>query len=364
VLGAIFAILSAASFALNTAMARRGVVSGTPIQAMAVTVPLGVVCFLPLAVLTGELMRLPQFPMTATAWMAAVGVVHFVIGRYCNFRSNALAGVNLTAPVVQLQVVVTMIMAVVVLHEPCTTSQMIGGGLIILGSLITQQAPARTAAPPSDAKRHAEPAGPRSSARAGRSPQRVEGADGSPARATAQPKSGMPLFAPRYLAGYLFASLAAVSYGSTPVMARFALENTGPATGILGGLISYVAATAVAALALVSPAIRNNVFSITRTNARWFTASGVFVAAAQGFFFAGVAVAPVMLVMPLLQLSLVFRMLFSTWLNPAHEIVGPLVLLGVAISVAGALMVSVETSLIVSSLGLPEPLARVLLWRV
>jgi drug/metabolite transporter (DMT)-like permease len=327
VLGAIFAILSAASFALNTAMARRGVVSGTPIQAMAVTVPLGVVCFLPLAFLTGELMRLPQFPITATAWMAAVGVVHFVIGRYCNFRSNALAGVNLTAPVVQLQVVVTMIMAVVVLHEPCTALQMIGGALIIAGSVITQQAPARTAA-------------------------------------TAPEKSDLPLFAPRYLAGYLFASLAAVSYGSTPVMARFALENTGPLTGILGGLISYVAATAVAALALVSPTIRNNVGSITRTNARWFTASGVFVAAAQGFFFAGVAVAPVMLVMPLLQLSLVFRMLFSTWLNPAHEIVGPLVLLGVAISVAGALMVSIETNLIVDALGLPEPLARALLWRV
>ena len=48
VLGAIFAILSAASFALNNATVRRGVVSGTPIQAMAVSVPLGVVCFLPL----------------------------------------------------------------------------------------------------------------------------------------------------------------------------------------------------------------------------------------------------------------------------------------------------------------------------
>jgi drug/metabolite transporter (DMT)-like permease len=327
VLGAIFAILSAASFALNTAMARRGVVSGTPIQAMAVTVPLGVLCFLPLALVTGELMRLPQFPMAATAWMAAVGVVHFVIGRYCNFRSNAEAGVNLTAPVVQLQVVVTMVMAVVVLHEPCTVLQMIGGALIIGGSLITQQAPARTAAAPSA-------------------------------------KSDTPLFAPRYVAGYLFASLAAVSYGATPVMARFALEDTGPATGILGGLISYAAATAVAALALVSPAIRNNVFSITRENARWFAASGVFVAAAQGFFFAAVAVAPVMLVMPLLQLSLVFRMLFSTWLNPTHEIVGPLVLAGVAISVAGALMVSMDTSLIVNTLGLPEPLARALLWRV
>ena len=327
-LGAIFAILSAASFALNTAMARRGVVSGTPIQGMAITVPLGVVCFLPLALLTGELIRLPQFPLAATGWMAAVGVVHFIIGRYCNFRSNAEAGVNLTAPVVQLQVVVTMIMAVVVLHEPCTLLQMIGGALIIGGSVITQQAPARTAT-------------------------------------TASAQSDAPKFAPRYVAGYLFAAGAAVSYGSTPVMARFALENTGPTTGILGGLISYAAATAVALLAaLVSPAIRRNVFAMNRTNARWFAASGVFVAAAQGFFFAGVAVAPVMLVMPLLQFSLVFRMLFSTWLNPAHEIVGPLVMAGVAISIVGALMVSVETGLIVDALKIPEPLARVLMWRV
>ena len=59
VLGAIFAILSAASFALNNATVRRGVVSGTPIQAMAVSVPLGVVCFLPLAFLTGELVPAP-----------------------------------------------------------------------------------------------------------------------------------------------------------------------------------------------------------------------------------------------------------------------------------------------------------------
>jgi drug/metabolite transporter (DMT)-like permease len=325
VLGAIFAILSAASFALNTAMARRGVVSGTPIQGMAVTVPLGVVCFLPLALVTGELTRLPQFPLAAIAWMVAVGVVHFIIGRYCNFRSNAEAGVNLTAPVVQLQVVVTMIMAVVVLHEPCTVLQMIGGALIIAGSVITQRAPVRTAAAaPADALQ----------------------------------------FAPRYVAGYLFAALAALSYGSTPVMARFALEDTGPLTGILGGLISYAAATAVAVLALVSPAIRRNVFAMSANNARWFAASGVFVAAAQGFFFAGVAVAPVMLVMPLLQFSLVFRMLFSTWLNPTHEIIGPLVLAGVVISVAGALMVSIETSLIVNALGLPEPLARALLWRV
>ena len=279
-LGAIFAILSAASFALNNATVRRGVVSGTPIQAMAVSVPLGVVCFLPLAFLTGELIRLPQFPKAAVAWMAGLGVLHFVIGRYCNFRANSVAGVNLTAPVVQLQVVVTMVLAVIVLHEPCTALQMIGGVLILAGSLITQRAPARTAAATQTQR---------------------------PCRYSRR----------EYLAGYLFASLAAIAYGTTPVMARFALEHTGPSTGILGGLIAYVAATAVASLALLSPQVRRNVFALSRDNARWFALSGVFVAAAQGFFFAAVSVAPVMLVMPLLQLSLAFRMLFSTWLNPA-----------------------------------------------
>jgi len=41
------------------------------------------------------------FPMAAVTWLACQGVVHFVIGRYCNYKSNQLMGVNLTAPVVQ-----------------------------------------------------------------------------------------------------------------------------------------------------------------------------------------------------------------------------------------------------------------------
>jgi drug/metabolite transporter (DMT)-like permease len=280
-----------------------------------------------LALFTGELFRLPQFPATAALWMAGYGVLHYLYGRYCNFHANAIAGVNLTAPVVQLQVVVTMVLAVVALHEPCTALQMIGGALMLLGSLITQQAPARTAVP-------------------------------------ASPKPGAAPFKPRYVTGYLFASLAALAYGSSWVIPRFALGDTGPAAGILGGLISYVAAIAIGALALVVPGIRRNIFSMKRENARWFVSSGVFVAAAQGLFFAAVTVAPIMLVIPLIQLSLAFRILFSTWLSPTHEVVGGLVLAGVVTSIAGALMVSIDSALIVRALTLPEPIARILLWSV
>ena len=169
---------------------------------------------------------------------------------------------------------------------------------------------------------------------------------------------------PSYVAGYLFSLLAALAYGTTPVMARFALEHTGPATGILGGLIAYTAATAVAALALLSAQVRRNVIALNRSNARWFITSGVLVAAAQGFFFCAIAVAPVLLVMPLLQLSLAFRLMFSTWLSPDHEVFGPLVIAGAAISIVGALLVSIDTDVILGALAVPDAIAAALRWKI
>src|SRR5207244_9469374 len=81
-LGAILAILSAVTFAFNNAAVRRGVLTGTPGQAMAITVPIGVACFLLVAIATGEIARLAQFPPAAAAWMAGVGLLHFLLGRY------------------------------------------------------------------------------------------------------------------------------------------------------------------------------------------------------------------------------------------------------------------------------------------
>jgi drug/metabolite transporter (DMT)-like permease len=327
VLGAILALLSAATFAMNNDAARRGVVTGTPRQGMAISIPVGVVCFLPVAIAAGEIGRLTQFPPGAAAWMAGVGIVHFVVGRFFNYSANQAAGVNLAGPVVQLQVIWTLFLAVIILHEPCTVLQMIGAALIVAGSIITQRQPAGSRAGP----------------------------DGN--RKT-------PVFVPRYLKGYMFGLLAALAYGTSPIMARSALAHTGPATGILGGLIAYLAATTVVALALLVPPVRREVRALKRDNARWFAYSGVFVAMAQGFFFAAVAVAPVMLVMPLLQMSLVFRVLLSTWLNPDHEVFGAFVLAGIAIAISGALMVSIDTEIILNAFAVPNAIADVLRWRV
>jgi drug/metabolite transporter (DMT)-like permease len=334
VLGAVFSLLSAASFALNVTAARRGVVTGTPMQGTALTIPIGVACFLPIAIATGQIAHLNAFSPAAAGWMAAVGLLHFLLGRYCNYRANQEAGVNITAPVVQLQIVVTLGLAVIILHEPCSILQILGACVMLGGALVTQyQRPGSSAG----------------------LPRGFAGADNQP-RGTA--------FVARYAPGYLFASLAALAYGTSPIMARFALESTGPGGGILGGLIAYCAATAVVGVALISPRLRREVTSVKRENVRWFGYSGVFVAMAQGFFFSAVAVAPIMVVSPLLQFSLLFRLLFSKLFNPDHEIFGKLVVAGVATSILGSLAVAADTDTILRFVPLPAWLEAALRWRL
>jgi drug/metabolite transporter (DMT)-like permease len=330
-LGAVFAILAAATFAFNNATARRGVITGTALQGMAVTIPVGLLCFIPAALLTGAATTLAHLPARSIAWMAGVGVLHFVFGRFCNYRANQAAGVNLTAPVVQLQVFVSVVLAVVILHEPCTVLQLAGGIVMLAGSLITQRQPVK-------AREESLP----------------------PSRAN----PGEHTFLPRRTAGYLFASLAALAYGTSPIMARTALAHTGVATGLLGGMIAYGAATAAMMLGLALPTLRANVWALRRENVQWFLYSGVFVAAAQGFFYSALSIAPIMLVAPLMQLSLVFRFGFANALTPHHEVFGLHVIIGSALSILGACMISVDTNLILHALPLPLAVDEFLRWRI
>src|SRR4029077_10282535 len=117
---------------------RRGVLTGSVLQGMALTVPIGGLSFLVMTIAFGELRQLVVFPMAALTWLACQGVVHFVIGRYCNYKSNQLMGVNLTAPVVQLQVPFAMMLAVVMLHEKFTVLQAFGSALMLVGSCTCQ----------------------------------------------------------------------------------------------------------------------------------------------------------------------------------------------------------------------------------
>jgi drug/metabolite transporter (DMT)-like permease len=337
-LGAILAVLSAATFAFNNAAARRGVITGSPIQGMAITIPVGLLGFVPIALVTGLLARVPHLAPRSIGWMAGVGLLHFLIGRYCNYRANQAAGVNLTAPVVQLQVFVSVVLAVIILGEPCTVLQLAGGIVMLAGALLTQRQPMKPKKP---------------------SAKTAVAADQAFGQASAA-----PVFVPHRAAGYTFASLAALAYGTSPIMARTALAHTDPLAGIFGGVVSYGAATAAMLIFLVSPRLRRNLRGVHRESLRWFIYSGVFVAIAQGLFYSALAIAPIMLVAPLMQLSLIFRFGFANTLTPHHELFGWHVAIGSALSILGACLVSIDTGVILHALHLPASIDAALSWRV
>ncbi|HEY7245081.1 MAG TPA: hypothetical protein VH678_14515, partial [Xanthobacteraceae bacterium] len=75
-LGAVLAVLSAATFALTNATGRRGVITGTAAQGMVISMPVGLACFLALSLPTGALHDFGLFDASGLASLSAAGVLH------------------------------------------------------------------------------------------------------------------------------------------------------------------------------------------------------------------------------------------------------------------------------------------------
>ena len=323
-LGVLYAALGAFTFALNNVAMRRGVVTGSVLQGMATTVPIGGLSFLVLAAAFGQLGQVAMFPAVALAWLAGQGIVHFVLGRYCNYKSNQLMGVNLSAPVVQLQVPVAMMLAVLTLHEKFTVMQGLGSILMLGGSFVTQ----------SNAGKRNAPAAPQ------------------------------PSFRPQIFSGYAAALGAACCYGASPLMARQAFLSA-PGTGTAAaGCLAYAAATLFFALILLKPGSWTDIRSTSRENLPWFLSSAVLVAVSQAFVYASLAVAPLMVVTPILQLSLVFRLGLSQWINREHEVINTAVVVGALTAVLGSILVSIDTDVLAALLNLPPPIGDLVRYRL
>ena len=326
-LGVLLAALSAATFAFNNASARRGVLTGSVAQALAITVPIGLPIFFLAALATGTLGTLARFSGQAIGLLVLAGTMHFVVGRYGNFRAAQAIGTNLSAPVIQLGLVVTLVLAVLVLKEALTPLRVLGIALLALGPAL----------------------------------MRNGASDARPAEAQTT-EAGLPTFQPRYAEGYVFALVAALVYGVSPILVRLALVAGDPGSGIVGGLISYAAATAAVALLMLWPGQLRHARAITPTSLKWFTYSGIAVSIAQMLVYMAYTVAPISVVMPILQLHLALRVVFSRMLNPHHEIFGGRMMLGTALSLLGAVTLSLDTELVLSLIPLPASLAAFARW--
>jgi len=339
VLGGLLSVLSAATFAFNNACTRRGVLNASVSQAMTITVPIGVPIFFVVALLSGHLGLVLGFSWRSVLWLAGAGVLHFVWGRYCNYRANKALGSNLSGPVQQSDLVISLGLAILVLGESLTPLRILGIALVVLGPALTWRADAAAGDKLARVTDQAETA--------------AEGSD-APAR---------PRFEPNFAEGYTFALLSGTGYGVSPVFIRMGLEHAGPGASVAGGLISYGAATLAIALILAWPGQFRHALSVNRNSAKWFVFSGILVCLSQMFRYMALALAPVTVVAPILRTSLIFRLVFSWLINHEHEVFSASVIAGSLISLFGAVVLALSADTVQTVLPLPDEVIRVLRWQ-
>ncbi len=334
-LGVLFGILAAAAFGFNNASARRGVLSGTAIQGLVISMPIGVVTFALFAWIFGEWAQAAAVDLAAVGFLAAGGFMHFVWGRYCNIRSLAAIGSNLAGPVQQVQLLLSLSLAIWLLGEVLTPLKILGIVLVVSAPayILRQRAKARArekAAPPPDAAADA-----------------------------AEPKP-VPKFTPRMAEGYLFAFLAAIGFGTSPILVKAGL--TGNNLAFVGGFVSCVAATIVVALLLLIPSQLAETRRINGESAKWFSYSGLGVTVSHLFRYLALSLAPVTVVQPLQSMSLLFRMIFGYFINREHEAFDRYVIVGILLSFAGAIALSLSDEAVLKYFDLPSWLNEIARW--
>ncbi len=287
-------------------MLRRGVLTGSVLHAMSITVPIGVPLFLLACLPTGGIDALLGFSMPALGWLSLAGIIHFVLGRYGNYETTRAVGAALSAPIQQLSVPIAVLLALFLLDEVLTPLRLLGFVLVMLGPFISM----------------------------------------GPKKART-PKSQQEGFQPHYGQGILWGSVAAVGYGISPLLIVFGLgaERTLPAS-IAGGLVSYTAAALVLIVPIAIAGGISFVREVDPTAAKWFARSGLFVFISQMLRYMSLAVAPVSVVVPIQRLSVIFRVLFSWWMNRDHEVLSTRVIVGIIVSVIGATALTLSIDLI------------------
>jgi uncharacterized membrane protein len=325
-LGGLLALTSAITFAYSNATVRRGVLSGTVLQAVGISLPIALPVFVAAMLLSGGFRALASFNLQSWGLLAFAGVIHFAWGRYCNYRATKAIGANLVAPIQQCSLIITLALAIFWLDEPLTLLRLIGIALVIAG-------PAMTIGP---GKRPADRLPPET--------------------------AGETTFIPAYAEGYLYAGLSSIGFGISPVIIRMAFVKNSIAVGIAGGFVSYLAATVAVMLILCLPGRWRSFRRIDRTTTTWFVVSGLLAGLSQMTRYMALAVAPVSVVSPIQRLSLVFRVYFGWLINPKHEVFDGRVIAATVVSLIGAVALSVSIGDVARFVPLPAGLKTLLGW--
>jgi drug/metabolite transporter (DMT)-like permease len=294
VLGVVLAVAAAVAWAAQYVFVRLATVEGSTTDAVAVVLVCNVVLVVPAALVLSEPTAVASVDVLAA--FVGAGLAGSLLGRICQFRAIETIGASRTAPVVASTALFSAGLAVVLLGETLTAAHAVGILLVVCGVAYISW---RTATDPADPR---------------------------PAR-----EIGLSLAFP-LLAALCFAiEPVFISWGlaeGVPVVAGLAVKVVAAALGFFGYLLIASAVPSAARLA---------------GSLRWYVAAGVASTVALLVYFLALEVAPVVVVVPIVQVSpLIVLVLSSAFLPRGLERVTWDLTVAATLVVVGAIVVSVS----------------------
>jgi uncharacterized membrane protein len=161
-------------------------------------------------------------------------------------------------------------------------------------------------------------------------------------------------FVPNYTEGIIFGIASAIGFGSSPVLVRAAIGNLDYSIGIAGGVVSYSAAALIVLVVISKPSTMRHVLTMSMTSFRWFSFGALLIGISQMLRYMALAIAPVSVVAPIQQTTIIFQVIFSWLINRDHEAFGLWIIFGICSSFLGAIALSVSTEFVLTHIDFPE----------
>lgn len=307
-IGTLLGLGSAIFFAANMIITRRGVLRVSSNYIAIGSIFTGTLFFLLLLALTGHLPGLMNIPWKALVFWTLSGIIHFALGRTWAYRSIQFIGSNRSNVVTSLNPVVTIILALVILHEEVNGLMGVGIVFSLAGPLVIllKEKTLNIKSPHTDMIQ-------------GREVDRFT-----------------------LYKGFFYGAGAAVFWGSSAIFIKLALKEGGGAP-IAGSFLAYLAASVVVIpSAFVNPESRKEFLSEDASSVMLAMTCGLASGLAQLLRYLALGYTSAILVSLLNRTVPIWTLILSFLFIRQYESFSRWVLIGNALLVVGTLLVLIS----------------------
>ncbi|MFC2003031.1 DMT family transporter [Chloroflexota bacterium] len=294
------AVISAVFFAAQAITARRATVRvADSFIGVIITSFIALLAFAIIIPLMGETKALTTLRWQGYLFLLLAGMSHFVISRNLFYKSIQYTGANVAGVTITTSPIYAVVLAIVIFHEPLTWQLALGASLIVAGCVLVAWAPKMTTTSNSEDKTNS-------------------------GKVTPEMRKK----------GILLGLAAGFGFGISTILVKYGLMAG--ASPIAGTFISYVGACAILGAYLTQRGIRRRLFSMNRVVILYWCLVGIFLVCAHGLRYTALQQGSVSTVAPIIQLNVVFILLFSFAVNRSVESFRWKVIVGAIAVVVGA----------------------------